>query len=232
MVQTGYGPEGFIGLMDMLNNLSKRKSGAADLLFATHPMSDERYQTAVSSEKTTYQYAQGQPLYKERYMDNTAKLRAISGAIEKMQQGEKALGQRNYSKAEEHFRTALKQTPSDYTGLVLMSKTMLAQKKYNDALQYAEEAKRVYPEEAQSNHLSGFANIKKKRFEAAYDDFSRYNRLLPGNPNTLFFMGLSQEGMKRYKNSAQYYYRYLQQIKEGPQAKYAYERLVQWKYIK
>ena len=232
MVQVGYGSEGFVGLMDMLNNLSKRKPSSVELLFSTHPMSDERYQTAVSSANTQYQYAQSQPLYKDRYMDNTANLRAIEGAIEEMQNGEMEIGRQNYSKAEDHFRTALKKAPNDYAGLVLMAKTLLAQEKYNDALQYTEEAKRVYPGEAQANHLSGFAKIKKKRYETAYDDFSRYERLLPGNPNTLFFMGYSLEGMNRYNQAADLYYQFLQQVREGQYAQYAYQRLVQWGRIR
>jgi predicted Zn-dependent protease len=232
MVKEGYGSEGFVGLMDMLNNLSKRKASSVELLFSTHPMSDERYQTAVSKARTQYQYAQNGPLYKDRYMDNIAGLRAIEGAIDEMQKGERELGQRNYTKAENHFRSALLIAPNDYTNLVLLAKTILIQEKYSEALEYAEVAKRVYPGEAQANYLSGFAKIKKKQYEAAYEDFSRYERLLPGNPNTLFFMGYSLEGMEKNNQAADLYYRYLQQVKEGERAQYAYQRLVQWGVIR
>ena len=75
MVQGGYGSKGFVGLMDMLNNLSKRKLSSAELLFATHPMSDERFQAAVNAAETTYKSAQNKSLHRERYMDNIAKLR-------------------------------------------------------------------------------------------------------------------------------------------------------------
>ncbi len=43
MVKAGYSTSGFEGLVGMLNGLSKRRLGIAELLFATHPMSDERY---------------------------------------------------------------------------------------------------------------------------------------------------------------------------------------------
>jgi predicted Zn-dependent protease len=72
MVGAGYGSEGFIGLMDMLNSMSKHKTTTVDLLFATHPMSQERYNTAVQTANTKYQSALKGPLDRERYMDHTA----------------------------------------------------------------------------------------------------------------------------------------------------------------
>jgi len=57
-------------------------------------------------------------------------------------------------------------------------------------------------------------------------------RFLPGNPNTFFYKGLSLEGMGRIEASANQYYRYLQSVKEGTLAKHAYQRLIQWGYIR
>ncbi|MCP3900564.1 MAG: M48 family metalloprotease, partial [Desulfobacteraceae bacterium] len=47
MVNAGYSSKGFVGLMHMLNSMHKKKSSAASILFSTHPMSSERYETAV-----------------------------------------------------------------------------------------------------------------------------------------------------------------------------------------
>ena len=232
MVKTGYSPKGMVGLMDMLNNLSKKKAGAAQLLFATHPMSEERYQTAVVNSQKKYAAAQDLPLYRDRYMDHTADLRAIKDAIEEMQKGEKAMEKKKYPEAESHFRTALKQAPEDYAGLLMLSKCLLAQKKADEALKYAEKAQQVNPREAQAMHLSGYAKIRKKQFRAAYQDFQNYQKTLPGNPNTLFFKGLSLEGMQQRRSAAEEYSRYLQVVREGDMARHAYRRLVQWGYVR
>lgn len=232
MVRAGYGTDGFIGLMNMLNTLSKHKMNSVELLFATHPMSDERYGTAVKTAQDRYAYAKSRPVFRERYMDYTANLRAIRGAVEEMQNGEKEMAKSSYAGAERHFKTALDRAPDDYAGLCLMAKCQLAQKKDREALRYSEKAVQVYPKEAQAHHLAGYAKIKLKRYDAAYEDFTAYEKLLPGNPNTLFFKGLSLEGMGRVEASANEYYRYLQSVKEGPKAKYAYQRLVQWGYIR
>ena len=229
MVEGGYGSKGFVGLMDMLNNLSKRKLGSAELLFATHPMSDERFQTAVNAAQTTYRSAQNKPLYRERYMDNIAKLRAQRNAIEQMQKGQENMMKKKYSAADDHFRIALKKVPDDYAGLVLMTTSQLLQQNWAVGHQYAGMAKKVYPQEAQAYHLSGFARIKLKKFEKAYNDFVKFDKLLPGNPNATFFKGYSQEGMKHYPEAATEYQRYLKMVREGKYAQHAYRRLKQWK---
>jgi predicted Zn-dependent protease len=229
MVDNGYGSKGFVGLMDMLNSLSKHKASAAELLFATHPMSDERYQTTVTAARTTYQAAQNKPLYRDRYMDNIAGLRAQKGAIEEMQKGEESLLKKQYSNADQHFRKALKRAPNDYTALVMMATSQMVQKKWAVGRQYADMAKKIYPQEAQAYHFSGFAKINLKQFEEAYKEFVEYDRLLPGNPNTTFFKGYAQEGMQHYRQAAGEYQRYLQMVRQGQYAQHAYRRLTEWR---
>lgn len=232
MVQSGYGSGGFVGLMDMLKGMSKHKASATELLFSTHPMSEERYQTALELAETRYASAKKKPLYNERYQDHTARLRAIKGAIDEMQKGEKEMAKKKYHDAEGHFKTALKQAPEDYAGLVMMTKCQLEQKKYAEAKRYAKKAKQVYPQEAQAYFLSGGIGIQEKEFESAYNDFKQCGKLLPGNPGTLYLTGYALEGMTRFKSSAEYYYKYLQQVNQGAQAQHAYKRLVEWGYVK
>lgn len=232
MVGAGYGSEGFIGLMDMLNSMSKHKSTSVDLLFATHPMSQERYDTAVQEANTQYQSALNGPLYRERYMDHTARLRARKKAIEEIEKGQSQLAKRKYDAASDHFRRALKKAPNDYVALCMISKSSLIQKKYAAGRQYAEMAQKAYPQEAQAYHLSGFAKIQLKDFEGAYEEFDTYDRLLPGNPNIIFFKGYSQEGMGNTRQAANLYHRYLQVVQQGQYAQHAYRRLVDWGYVK
>jgi predicted Zn-dependent protease len=232
MFRAGYSPKGMIGLMDMLRGLSRRKPSIIELMFATHPMSDERYQTAVKTSRSKYTSAEILPLYRERYMDNTAKVRSLKPAIDEMQKGEKEMMQKKFNNAEDYFAKALKLAPHDYTGLVMMSTCKLFQKKYNEGITYAEKAQQVYPQQAQAHHLSGFAKIHTKDFEGAYQEFSTYEKLLPGNPNTIFFKGYAQEGMQHIEKAASEYHRYLQFVRQGEKAKYAYTRLKKWGYYK
>jgi beta-barrel assembly-enhancing protease len=228
MVRSGYSSAGMVGLMNMLQSMGKEKPSAIELMFATHPMSTERYQTAVQMADTTYQSAKDKPLYRERYMDQTAGLRAQKRAIEEMQNGEKEMYKKNFGTAETHFRQALKLAPSDYTGLVLMSKSQLLQKNWAVGRQYAEMAQQVYPQEAQAYHLSGFAKIQLKEYDGALEEFSAFEKRLPGEPNTIFFKGFSYEGMQKYPDAGREYQKYLQITQQGDYARHAHQRLKEW----
>jgi tetratricopeptide (TPR) repeat protein len=156
----------------------------------------------------------------------------MKGTIDELQKGEQAMNGEKMGEAEIHFRNALKQTPNDYAGLVMMATCQIIQKKPAEGLRYSEAAKSVYPQEAQAYYLSGFSKVQTKNFAGAYQDFSAYEKVLPGNPTTVFFKGFSLEGMGKKPEAAQDYHRYLQVVKEGKFAQHAYGRLVEWGYYK
>lgn len=233
MTSTGYNPNGGIDLMATLRKMSKTDPSIIELMFATHPMGQERYETAVETVRTTYQQeALDYPLEKERYLDRTAALRKMRGAIEQMQKGEKAMNAGKFEKASTYLKAALKQAPQDYACLLMLAKCCLAQKKYAEAEEYSDLAKAAYPGEAQAFHISGMAKTKAHHWNAAYAEFKRYEEILPGNPNTIFFMGYCMEGMRKIPAAAKYYRNYLYQVKKGAYAQHAYKRLVKWGYIK
>ncbi len=231
MTRSEYSSDGMVGLMDVLRKMSKSKPSAIEMMFSTHPMSEERYQTAVHNANTVYAGARGLPVHRERYMDSTAELRKIKDAIEKLQEGEKSMMREEFPKAESAFDEALQKAPEDYAGLVLMAKCQLAQERPERAEFFAEQAKRIYPSEAQAHHLSGLAKIHLKQYDAAFERFNRYEQILPGNPNTVFLKGFSQEGMGHKKKAADEYHRYLQSVDSGEQAQYAYNRLLEWGFF-
>lgn len=233
MVRSGYSPQGFVGLMDMLRSQSKSNPSSIELMFSTHPMSEERYQTGVATIRDRYQYAKGYPLKKERYMDNTSRLRAMKPAIDVLQQGETLLAKKKYNEAGEKLDKALRLAPSDYTALVTMAKfKILANKDYQGARRYANRARRAYPQEAQACLVGGLSKIKLKRYDEAYRDFTDYDKNLPGNPSIAFFKGYSLEGMQRKQEAGDEYIRYLNKVQEGENAQYAYGRLVEWGRIR
>jgi len=232
MVRAGYTPQGMVGLMELLQSMSDHKPSVIDMMFATHPMSDERYQTAKTRMTTQYADKADLPDFRERYMDETASLRKLKPAIDAMQNGEGAFVHEKYDEAESQLKTALKQAPRDYAGLTMMAKLMLVRERYDEAAGYAGQAMDVYPEEAQAHHVAGIAEMSRKRFESAFQDFDDYERLLPGNPNTIFLKGLSQEGMAHKQLAADEYMRFLKVVDQGEQADHAKTRLIEWGYMK
>ncbi len=231
MTRAGYTPQGMVGLMEVLLKNGHRKPGAVELMFSTHPMSEERHATARQLADTRYASMLSAPDNRDRYMDNTAGLRRIKGAITAIQNGENALRKKKFGEAEEQLQRALKIAPNDYTALVVTAKSRLLRKKYAEAERYAMRAVGVYPEEAQAHIIAAVSSIETGRYEQALTQLSEYDRLLPGNPQILFFTGRAQEGRRRREEAARAYYGFLRQVRKGPQASYAYQRLVSWGYI-
>lgn len=232
MNKAGYNPEGMLDLMDMLNSQSKSKPNALELMFATHPMSSERLANTKQALQTTYRDSAAKPRQKERYMDNTARLRALRPAIAEQQKGEAMLNQKKFEAAEGHFRQALALAPDDYPGLVLMAKTQMALKRPREAQPYLARAKAIYPTEAQASQLAGVTHLQLREPDRALAAFQEYDRLLPGNPNITFLKGFSLEQMQNRRAAADEYYRYLQMTRQGNQAQHAYSRLQAWGMVK
>jgi beta-barrel assembly-enhancing protease len=232
MTRVGYTPQGMVGLMEILLENGRRKPNAIEMMFATHPMGEERHRTAVQNVREQYGSMLSAPDHRERYMDHTAGLRRIKDALTAMQNGQTAMGQKKYPQAEQELAKALRIAPNDYAALLMMSKCKLAQEQNREAERYALRAAQVYPQEAQGHAIVGITGIVTKQYEQAYQRFTRYDQLLPGNPNILFFKGYSMEGMQNIDRAAAYYQQFLQHVRQGSQAQYAYQQLKNWGYIR
>jgi predicted Zn-dependent protease len=230
MARAGYSTQGFVGLMEMLRGISRETPSTIELMFATHPMSDERYTQAQAASASTYRHTWNGHLGAESYLDHTAGLRRIKAAIDNMQAGEQALGKKELDKADGLLKQALKQAPGDYVALVLMARCRLLQQQYSEGLRYAKSARAAYPSEAQACMVAAVAHLRLKQPDSALEQLTAYERLLPGDPTIVFLKGYALEGMERKAEAASHYQRYLQTVREGAYAQHAYKRLVAWGY--
>ncbi len=231
LVQAGYSPEGMVELQDLLRSLSKDRPNAIELMFSTHPMSEERYRSARKTAATTYRQHLSNPVYRERYLDHTAAIRRLKPLIKGLQNGQKLMSRKKLSQAETVYREALQYHDTDYAGLIMLAGCLMAQKKFESAESLAQKAKRVYPEEAHSRHVLGVCRLARKRYSSALAAFQKYEQMLPGNPSNIFLQGLCFEGMEQFRQAAYQYSSFLQKVNQGEQARYAYTRLKQWGYI-
>jgi predicted Zn-dependent protease len=230
MIRAGYNPRGAVEVMELLAGFYRRKPSFVDLMFATHPMSEERYRTAVGKVEALPPSRKDLPLHRERFMDSTAGLRALRSPIEMMQNGDREMHRGNLSVAEKYYRQALNHAPDDYAGLLKMAKCMYAKKDYPSMKRFSEEAKAAYPGEAQAYQVGGMASVEMGDHEAALENFTVYGKALRGNPNTNYFKGLALEGMGRRKDAARRYSLYLKRVRNGPKAGHALRRLDEWGY--
>ena len=232
MVHAGANPLGMVQLMEVLVALAAKKPSALEVLFATHPMSDERLETARRKVQSDYPSDTGRDLFRERYLDETADLRRIKPALDAFQKGEALLVGKKFSDAQAEFNAGLRLAPGDYAGLLLSAKCHLAQADFAEAARLARDAQATYPGEPQAHHVAGIALAKSRHFDEGLAEFNRYAERLPGNPFTIFYQGFCHEGMQHRQPAAEAYQQFLRKIGEGEEAQHAYQRLVEWGYIK
>jgi predicted Zn-dependent protease len=229
MVRVGYNPEGMVGLMQMLTSLHDKEPSQLQMMFASHPMSQERLANAKNAIATHYNTFGDAPLFRERFMDETEPLRRYKPAVEAIQKGDKAFGGGKPEAAAPHYSDALKAIPDDYEALVKMARCLLVQNQAKEARVYAERAKAVKPGEAQALAALGLASLRQKDFASAHNEFSGYQQLLPGNPGMYFLDGYSLENLGRRPEAASLYRRYLESGAKDKAAQYAQNRLMAWR---
>ncbi|HMP00037.1 MAG TPA: M48 family metalloprotease [Kiritimatiellia bacterium] len=231
-VAAGYASSGMVGLMNQLRQLERRRPNAIERMFASHPMSDERYRNAQRYAASRHAAAADLPEHRERYMDATAGLRAISGAIESLQRGQEEMQRKRPQRAYDHYRNALAIAPDDYAGLLMLAECYQAMNKPDEARRVAARARDVNPREPQAVFVLGMAELNRGRADAAHQNFQLYNRMLPGNPNVTFWNGFALEGMGRKDAAAREYKRFLNSTTAGSSAQHAFQRLSDWGHIR
>lgn len=231
MVDARYSAKGMVGLMDLLRSLQRQSPSALELMFATHPMSDERFAKASQTAESTFAHSGNMPLQRERFMDKTARLRAIAPTIQALEKSEQLMGKKDFAGATSLLDVALKKTPDDYCARIIMAKCQLAQRLPEAARPHLEKATQIYPAEAQGHNLLGMTYLQTKQPDKALEQFGSYDKLMPGNPGTAFLQGYSHEMLGQRDQAAGYYRTFLKQVNQGPQAQYAYSRLAQWGYL-
>jgi predicted Zn-dependent protease len=224
-VAAGYPASGMTDLHGLLLRQDKQQPSLLATMFSSHPMSAERVANAQRLAQSQFADSQKRSPQRERYMDQTARMRAIKPTIAACQRGETAMARKALGEAEGQFAAALKLTPQDYPANLLMARCLAAQGRRTEALRFAEAARSAYPTEAQAYKLAGSLHLQARNPAAAFEQFDRFDRLLPGDPGITFLKGVSLEGMGERQRAAQHYAAFLRAGGQGEPAKFAQSRL-------
>ena len=236
LVKAGYDPGGMVDLMEVLTKLSGEGSGGAvSTLFATHPMSSERLNTArFRAGLATVPGAEPAARNRDAYRAAAAGVLRNRENIRKLQRGEEALGKKKLDEARALIADGLRGMPDDYAGLLLLAKVAQAQQRPSEAESLAKRAAEIYPVEAQSRAVLAQALYARGSYESALASLSQYDRMLPGDPTVPFYAGLCHERMGNRRTAAQYYDRFLRvagsENAAAPTVRHAAQRLSAWGY--
>jgi predicted Zn-dependent protease len=230
MVKAGHNPGGMAALMDIFRQMSKGKMPAILRWLSTHPMSEERYQTAIQRADNLYAAEKGRDLGRTRYKDMTARLRKLRAVVDACQDGDAQVDAKRYDRAVGLYQKALAMAPDDYEALLKCANALSLMDLPAQALPYTEQARAAYPAEPQALHMRGMVRIRMAQYDAALEDFTKYAGMLPGNPFTLFQKGHALDGMGRKTEAAEAYQAFLEDDPGGQESVHARLRLQEWGY--
>lgn len=232
LVKAGWPARGMTGLHQMLVDQHRERPSVLQTMFSSHPMSDERRDTARRLAETRYAASASAPTGRERFMDRTASLRRIKPTIDACKNGEAAMSRKALADAQGQFETALRATPRDYAANLRMAQCLAAQGRLQDARRYADAARSIYPQEAQAARFGASLKMGLRDFGGAVADLDAYDRLLPGDPGTRFLQGVAHEGAGNQPAAARAYAAFLQSGAQGQAANHAQSRLKAWGYAR
>ena len=230
-VSAGANPQGMVDLMNLLNSLHSSKPGALDIMFSSHPMSDERLKNASVQMSSRFKAQQSRDLGRERYMDYTAGLRQQKDLIKTLANADLALSAGKFDDAENEIVKARRLNDADYALWVISAKQNMAKERFANANADLVRASSLKPNEQLPAYMKGVNYLELNQPENARSSFLSYKQNLPGNPLVDFFIGFSYEAQEQREPAASSYKVFLQQVQQGQQAEYAYRRLVEWGYV-
>jgi len=230
-VSAGANPKGMVQLMNMLNSLHSTRPGAMDIMFSSHPMSDERQKNANAQMSGSYAGQASRNLGVERYMDYTSKLRAQKQFIKILANADLAISAGKFDEAATQLSKAQRLNDSDYSYWIINAKNEMGKSKPQKAVDALNKASSLKPSESFALYLKGVNYLELTQPEKALASFKSYQQRLPGNPNADFFIGYSYEIQNQKVPAANAYQVFLKQVQQGEQAEHAYKRLKEWGYV-
>jgi predicted Zn-dependent protease len=228
LARADYPAAAMVMVHEMLVRTEKEKPGLLETMFSSHPMSAERVRNARALAVSRYSLTQHRSIHRERFMDNTASLRALKPTIEENRDAELLMGKKKMTEAHSILRTTLRRSPNDYPTLFRLAQINQALNHVGEALRYAQEAQNVYPQEAQAHKLVGVLQMQRGNPAAALTSYQQYERFLSGDIGVSFLKGLAHESLGDRTLAARQFQVFLNGGGSGEGATYARERMKKW----
>jgi predicted Zn-dependent protease len=233
MVKAGYNPEGMVQTMEVLMAGHDREPSAVEAMFQSHPLTSER--VAAARERAARQnpaLRTEAALRTEPFEAAVTRLRDLAPAYVKMDQGRQALAQKKYTEALGLLAGATSQAPDQALLWVFRAAAEAGAGKKSEALASAEKAVALYPGLYPARFNAGVLAFEAGKHAQSLDHLAEAERLVPGQPQVAFFQGRNREALGQREEAAQRYAKVLESLRQGPMAEYAYQRLVEWGYVR
>lgn len=203
-VKAGYSPQGMAETQKVLLDLQKRQPGAVERLFASHPMSAERLDTAQKRIALLPADIQARPLRSEPYRTAMAEVILMRPAWDLASEGQALLGQKKDRDAEAKLTQAVHLAPKAGVIRTLHAISLASLKQKAAAVDEAREGARLSGGVFVSRLVAGELLLAPDP-AAALDNLEGAEKLLPGQPQVSLLRGRALENLGRKGDAAAAY---------------------------
>lgn len=203
-VKAGYSPQGMVETQEVLLDLQKRQPGAVERLFASHPMSAERLDTAQKRISLLAADVQARPLRSEPYRTAMAEVIVARPAWDLASEGQALLGQKKDRDAEAKLAQAVRLAPKAGVIRTLHAISLASLKHKGAAVDEAREGTRLSGGVLVSRLVAGELLLAPDP-AAALDNIEGAEKLLPGQAQVSLLRGRALENLGRKSDAAAAY---------------------------
>ncbi len=203
-VKAGYSPNGMVETQKTLLEVQKRQPGAVERLFASHPMSAERLDTARKRISLLPADIQARPLRSEPYRAAMAEIIVMRPAWDLAGEGQALLGKDKDPEAEVKLAQAVRLAPKAGVIRTLHAVSLASLKQKGAAVDEAREGARLSGGVFVSRLVAGELLLVPDP-AAALDNLEGAEKLLPGQAQVSLLRGRALENLGRKSDAAAAY---------------------------
>lgn len=231
IVKAGYNPQGIVSVLEILQSLHKKEPTRLEIMFQSHPLSSERISQSKEQMNTEFSSVRNNLFQRDEFQNKTAYIQSVSNGYKHYDNGEELVNKEKFEEAIIEFKKAVDMAPNEALIRTGLASAYNGLKQYDAAKDEINISIRFYPELFKTRLLAGLIYYQAGGFDTSIEHLNIANRLVPDNVDVNFYLGLNYEKKGNNSTSAEYYKKVLILTQQGPKAKYAYERLVEWGYI-
>lgn len=199
MIRAGYSPNGMVEVMEVLKRTNERAPGLLERMFASHPMSSERVETARQRVAKVPADVRSRPEVVRPYRDATKLVRTTRDSYDQLARGRRLLAEKKVVEAVAVLRTAADATVGDPLPRAFLAAAELQSGGTQGALRDAE---RVAAEAVGENifyvqAITGEVFLEGGRFEDALLHLNAAKALLPDQAEVELLRGKALESLGR-----------------------------------
>lgn len=229
MTAAGYNPRAFVDTMEILQAAARQEPSQFETLFASHPVTSERIQTAQERLASGYVEAQNRPMHTEEFRRAVAPLKDEAPAFALADEARKLAANRQTREAEERFARAASMVPGSPILHALWGDVLYDLGDYRRSDEVTDRANSLNPQLFYGRLVNGAANWRLRNLREALDQLSIAERLVPDTVLVAYFAGRTLEDLGDRQAAARQFAKVAQATQgQGEYGQYAVTRLREW----